>query len=384
MRRLVARNEQDHRVLVGAVDVLVPGAARDRERVELFPFEALAVDDRMASALERRDQQVRGLPHRQRALAGAQHLHQEGDGLEHRLAGRGIDVFDGQGVVGVAVPVLVPLEQLPHHLPAVDEHRRGEAGPAGLLAGEARHQAAISVDALRVVRGKALRLLLLRHHHAVLDLGIIVVEMDGVEGLDQREVEHREIERTLVADGSVVVPSVIRGEDHVARPEHDVLAVDAGEVALALEPEADGARRVLVRRHDLVGVVEAIGGVHRAHGRALGCETGIDEDERAALGVFHRDQFYRLVQNWFDVLGAAPQVRHGPRGRHQLLDLVVGDIRRGRPEREHVLRGDVAIQGFQGGVPIGEAVHVVRGHVCLPAFARMMRGPLPRGAVNQT
>ena len=222
----------------------------------------------MPVALERRDQQARGLAHRQRALARAQHLHEERDGLEHRLAGRRIDVFDRQGVVGIAVAVLMPFEQLAHHLPAIDEHRRGEAGAALLLAGEARHQSAIAVDALRIVGRKALASAASWARLAVFFLGIVVVEMDGVERFDQRQIEHRKIERLLVADGAVIVPGVVRRQHHVARPEDDVLAVDAGEIARALEPEANRARRMLVRRHDLVGIVEPIGRVHRAHGRA--------------------------------------------------------------------------------------------------------------------
>src|SRR5206468_2846129 len=46
-RRLVAGDEQEHRILVRAVDVLEPRTARHRERVELLPVEALAIDDRM-------------------------------------------------------------------------------------------------------------------------------------------------------------------------------------------------------------------------------------------------------------------------------------------------------------------------------------------------
>ena len=43
-RWLVAGDvDQEDRVLVGSVDVLVPGAARDGERVELRPVETLAV-----------------------------------------------------------------------------------------------------------------------------------------------------------------------------------------------------------------------------------------------------------------------------------------------------------------------------------------------------
>ena len=42
----------------------------------------------VAPALERRDQQARGLPQRLRLLARPQHLHEEGHGLEHRAAGQ--------------------------------------------------------------------------------------------------------------------------------------------------------------------------------------------------------------------------------------------------------------------------------------------------------
>ena len=131
---------------------------------------------------------------------------------------------------------------------------------------------------------------------------VVVIEVDGVERLDQRQIEHRKIERLLVADGAVVVPGVVRREHHVAGAEDDVLAVDAGEIACALQAEADRARRMLVRRHDLVGIIEPVGGVHRAHGRAARRQAGIDQDQRAALGVIHRDQFDGAVEDWFDLL----------------------------------------------------------------------------------
>src|SRR5271166_7195306 len=73
-RRLIARDEQDCRALVVAIDVLEPGAARHRQVVELRPIEALAIDDRVSATFERRDQEARGLPQRTRPLAGAQHL----------------------------------------------------------------------------------------------------------------------------------------------------------------------------------------------------------------------------------------------------------------------------------------------------------------------
>ena len=165
-----------------------------------------------------------------------------------------------------------------------------------------------------------------------------MVEVDGVEGLDQREVEDRKIKRLLAADGMVIMPGVVRRQHHVARTEHDVLAVDAGKVALALQAEADRARRVLVRRHYFVGIVQPIRRVHGRHGRPFGSQPRIDQNERAALGIVHRYQFDRLVQDWFDILLAAPDVRNGLLAAHQLLDLVVGDVARLGPEGKHAFR----------------------------------------------
>src|ERR1700687_4105848 len=70
-RRLVARDEQKQRIPVRPVDVVDPGPAGPRERVERVPVEARAVDDRMAFAFEGSDEQARGLPNRRGALAPA-------------------------------------------------------------------------------------------------------------------------------------------------------------------------------------------------------------------------------------------------------------------------------------------------------------------------
>src|SRR5262245_23700970 len=139
---LIARHEQHGGPFVVAVDVLEPGAARHRQVVECLPVNALAVDDRVSLALERGDQEARGLPHRQRPLARTQYLHEERHGLEHRAAGERVGIFDRQRVVGIAVPVLEPLDQLLHLLPAIDVHRRREAGAAMMLE-EARPQSAV-------------------------------------------------------------------------------------------------------------------------------------------------------------------------------------------------------------------------------------------------
>lgn len=118
-------------------------------------------------------------------------------------------------------------------------------------------------------------------------------EVDRVERLDEWQIEYGKIDRRLVSHVAVVVPGVDRGEHHVAGPEGDVLATDTGEIAFSGQAEPDGVGGVPVRRHHLVGVIEPVGGVHRAHGRAPRGEPRIDQDERAALGIVHRHQFRR-------------------------------------------------------------------------------------------
>ena len=118
---------------------------------------------------------------------------------------------------------------------------------------------------------------------------------------------------------------------HVARPEGDVLAADAGEIALAGQAEPDGIGRVPVRRHHLVGIVEPVCRVHGAHGGAPRRQARIDQNERAALGIVHRHQLGRPKQDRLDVVLVAPHMRHGLLRAHQLLDLVVRHIGRASP-----------------------------------------------------
>src|ERR1043165_7937476 len=95
-RGLVARDEEDDRLGLRFVDVLVPLVGRDRERVEVVPVEALAAyhGGAEAAAFERREEQARGLLHRPSALARAQHLREEGHGLEYRTAADRVDILD--------------------------------------------------------------------------------------------------------------------------------------------------------------------------------------------------------------------------------------------------------------------------------------------------
>jgi len=104
----------------------------------------------------------------------------------------------------------------------------------------------------------------------------------------------------------VVVPGVDRREHHVARTEGDVLAADAGKIAFAGQAEANGIGRVSVRRHYLVCVIEPVRGVHRAHRRAPWRQTGVDQNERTAFRVVHRDQFGGPKQDRLDIVFVAP------------------------------------------------------------------------------
>ena len=115
----------------------------------------LAVDDRVALALEGRDQQARRRLHRQRLLPGCSICTKKVMVLNTGFASGGIDIFDHQSVMSIAIIVAVAIKQLAHHLPAIDEHRRGQSRPALLLAGKARQQAAIAVDTLRIIGRKA-------------------------------------------------------------------------------------------------------------------------------------------------------------------------------------------------------------------------------------
>jgi len=90
-RRLVAGDEQEDRVLVGSVDVLVPGAARDGERVETAASRSVGhprSNDRYPRMA--RPAGSRSGAHGSERSPGRRHLHQERDRLE-TPAGRSSD-----------------------------------------------------------------------------------------------------------------------------------------------------------------------------------------------------------------------------------------------------------------------------------------------------
>src|SRR5262249_34577641 len=115
-----------------------------------------------------------------------------------------------QRLVGIAVPADEALDQLLHRFPAVDVHRRGKSG-AALVVEEAGLEPAVIIGPRRVVGRHGCGLLLLLDRLAVDYLRVIMLEIDGVERLNQRQVEHGEIDCRLVANVAVVVPGVDRG-----------------------------------------------------------------------------------------------------------------------------------------------------------------------------
>src|ERR1700735_3091260 len=108
----------------------------------------------MTLAAERRQQQTGCLPLWQGSFARPQHLRVEIDRAENRTAGHRIDIIDHDSLMGIAVPILVGVERRFHLLPAIDIHGRRQSA-AALVIDEARHQAALAVNPLRVIAWKA-------------------------------------------------------------------------------------------------------------------------------------------------------------------------------------------------------------------------------------
>src|SRR5215469_12252660 len=74
----------------------------------------------------------------------------------------------------------------------------------------------------------------------------------------------------------------------------------------------------------------------------------------ARRGV-HRDQFGGPKQDRLDIVLVAPPMRHGLLRAHQLLDLIMGDVGRSRPEGEHALCGNIAVERFERCLAVGKA-----------------------------
>ena len=138
--------------------------------------------------------------------------------MENRPTRGWIGVVDHNTLMRVAVPVLQGIKDLFHVLPAIDPHGRG-LSTAALVIDEAWNQPALTVDFLGIVRRVACGLNLLFDLFTVLHLSVFVIEVNRVKRFHQRQVKNREIHRLLTANSSVVMPSVIRCEHHIAGTE---------------------------------------------------------------------------------------------------------------------------------------------------------------------
>ena len=130
-RRLVARDEQEHRILGRRVDMLEPGAARDGERVEL----------RSSRSAGRRRSNGPG-PRTARPAGSTVWRTGRVRSPGRSICTKNVMVLNtGPPVVGSIYSTvrascgspsqsLMPLEQFAHHVPAIDEHRRRGAGAA--------------------------------------------------------------------------------------------------------------------------------------------------------------------------------------------------------------------------------------------------------------
>ena len=177
------------------------------------------------------------------------------------------------------------------------------------MADKARLQPALAIDALAVVRWETLGLHLLAHPLAFLFFRVVVLEIGRVECLDQGQVQDTQVDRRFVALVAVIMPGVVRRQHHVAGAECDVFAFDAGEVHGAGQAEPDGVRRMTMRRHDLIGIVQPVGRVHGRDRGAAWRQARVDQDQRTALRRLCRDQFGRAVEQRFDLIFVAPDVR---------------------------------------------------------------------------
>ena len=323
--------------------MLVPVAARHRDRVERFPIEPPAADHAVSSSVERDADQACVPPLRAGTLSWPQKLAEEGHRRIDCPAGNGIRIFDHDRVPRIAVVVAKRVEQFQGSLPSVHVHRRMPPGAAGVI-DESRPQPAVAVGSVRVVVAKTGGLLAPPDLPAALLFGISVFEAGCVERFRKRQIEDAHVDGEFVAVIAVIVPGVRRREHHVARTESDGFAFNAREIPAARQADPHGVDRMAMRRHDFAGVVQAIGRVKRGHRGANRRQARIDQDDRAAFRVVHRDQLRRVAQQRFDV-GVFPCERRRAAPLQNLPVLVVVfRVVANRPVGRHVERVEPVVE----------------------------------------
>ena len=161
------------------------------------------------------------------------------------------------------------------------DHRIGAAADAALVRHEARHQAALAVQAVRVAASMRGRLGAAVGELVALEL---VVEPEAIEILDQREIEHVDPHHRRRAVVAVVVPGAVRGEDEIAARGLAALALDRGVAAIVGQDGAARIGRVDVHRRDVARIVDRHRTADGARHLQASAETRIGEQELLALG----------------------------------------------------------------------------------------------------
>ena len=225
-------------------------------------------------------------------LARPQHQGAEGEGVERRGAGLGIDVGELDRFAGRRGRRQC-LEGTARFAPFVAQQRIVVARTPAL---PQRHQAA---GAIR------------RRQRAWL-LGLALDGIGAVEVHHQRQVEHVEPDHRPLALVTVFVPQAGRRQDQVAVLHRAHVAADDGARALAFDDDARRVRRMavvgrrLARQHQLHAKVDDARGL-----QVVEAAAGIRQHQHAPLGLFHRRQLAGAQQEGADGLPAPLRYRRG-------------------------------------------------------------------------
>jgi AcrB/AcrD/AcrF family len=166
--------------LTWPIPVLVPEPARHGENVVAPPMEGRSLNLRAAFTFEHAINRACGLAMRTRGLAGPQHLAPERHGRHNRSAGRRIDIFEDDPVVGASGIVAQAFQRGTSLLPTIDEQRR-VLGRSAAMRDKQGLDPARAVKPLRMIVGLADRLQGLRNRGArvgpIVLFGVIEFEL---------------------------------------------------------------------------------------------------------------------------------------------------------------------------------------------------------------
>ena len=197
----------------------------------------------------------------------------------------------------------------------------------------------------------------------------IMIEEARIHDVDEMEVEHVEPHHRPVAEIAMVVPGHRRRDDEIAGCHHRPLAADCGIGVLALDDEAQRRRGVTMGGRDLAGEDDLEPAEQAVRDPLLAAQTGIFEDENAALGLLGGDDLARLHEVGADLVVFPHRRLHR---RHRLRR---HHARQVNPERRQVLRAGAVVERLARGVRLDCRVGRVHGSRLLAVTI----GPSPAG-----